>query len=130
MRKEHRVPLSPRAVAILAAIRGDREQPEGFVFAGEKGEALSQMALLMLLRRMEAAFTVHGFRSTFRDWAGDKTHFAADVAEAALAHKLRDKTGASYRRASAFEKRRTLMNAWADFLDQQTANAVQLPVRA
>jgi integrase len=79
---------------------------------------------------MDAKFTVHGFRSTFRDWAGDKTQFPADVAEAALAHKLRDKTEASYRRATAFEKRRQLMNIWADFLSERKADVFQLPIRA
>lgn len=109
---EHRVPLSDRAIEILATL------PKGeIVFPGAKpGEPLSGMALLMTLRRMgRGAFTVHGFRSTFRDWAAETTGFSGDVCEAALAHTIRNRSEAAYRRGDMLEKRRRLMDAWADF---------------
>jgi integrase len=71
----------------------------------------------MLLRRMEANVTTHGFRSSFRDWAGDLTHFPREVAEAALAHTVGDQTERAYRRGDALAKRRELMDAWANYLD-------------
>lgn len=110
--REHRVPLSGPAVALL---RGLGPQLEGPVFATERG-ALSNMALLMTLRRMgRADITAHGFRSTFRDWAAERTEFAREVAEAALAHAIGDKVEAAYRRGDLFEKRRRLMDAWGTF---------------
>jgi integrase len=114
--KEHRVPLTGRALEILRAMRGDQKKPEGYVFPGERrDQPLSSMALLMLLRRMNVTATAHGFRSSFRDWAGDKTHFHRDIAEAALAHVIGDKTEAAYRRSDALAKRRELMEAWSEF---------------
>lgn len=111
--KEHRVPLPPRALAIVKALY---ETPiSDFVFPGQKpNRPLSGMAFEMLMRRMKAdAFTVHGFRSAFRDWAGDETQFSRDVAEQALAHRVGDATEQAYRRADALEKRRRLMEEWA-----------------
>jgi integrase len=129
---EHRVPLSGRALAILAEAKGDRANSEGYVFPGQRHDApLSQMALLMLLRRMNVEATAHGFRSSFRDFAGDRTAFPRDVAEAALAHKISDRVEAAYRRGSALEKRRELMEAWASFCDADTAaNVVALHATA
>lgn len=118
--REHRVPLSPQAVAVLKGMvklrRGDSE----WVFPGARdGRPLSSMALLMLLRRMERGdLTSHGFRSTFRDWCAEQTAFAREVAEAALAHTIGDKVEAAYRRGDLFDKRRRLMVAWADYCDQ------------
>lgn len=111
--REHRVPLSPRAVAILKELAKTRTND--FVFPGLKpGRPLSNMALLMLLRDIgHGHVTVHGFRSSFRDWAAEKTDFAGEVAEAALAHVIGDQVEAAYRRGDLFEKRRELMNAWA-----------------
>jgi integrase len=88
-----------------------------FVFAGGKfGRPLSEMALLMLLRRMERAdVTVHGFRSSFRDWAAERTSFAREVAELALAHTIPNAVEAAYRRGDLFEKRRRLMDDWARY---------------
>jgi integrase len=121
--KEHRVPLSDRALAILeevAKLRPD-DQPARFIFPGRKpGRGLSGMALEMVLRRMEIDVTPHGFRSSFRDWAGEETSFPRDVAEAALAHTLRDKVEAAYRRGDALEKRRKLMTAWAGYCEIKT----------
>lgn len=113
--KEHRVPLSPRAVAI---IKDQREAKlNDFVFPGEKKDSpLSNMAFAMLMRRMKVdQFTTHGFRSAFRDWAGDETSFPREVAEAALAHRVGDETEQAYRRSDALERRRKLMKAWSDF---------------
>ena len=113
--REHRVPLSARAVAILKALHEVRISD--FIFPGQaKGRPLSGMAFEMLMRRMKAdAFTPHGFRSAFRDWAGDATSFPREVAEQALAHRVGDATERAYRRADALEKRRRLMVAWADY---------------
>jgi len=112
-KREHRVPLSDRAMAILAEV--GKFKTSEFVFPGRLATApLSNMALAMILRRMGAGdATVHGFRSSFRDWCGDKTTFPREVAEAALAHAIGDKTEAAYRREDALEKRRELMDAWA-----------------
>jgi integrase len=85
------------------------------------------MALEMVLRRMKADVTVHGFRSAFRDWAGERTHFPREVAEAALAHLVGDAVERAYRRGDALEKRRELMDAWANFLEPQLqGNVVRL----
>lgn len=114
--REHQVPLSDRAVEILRALHRERDNPH--LFPGARaGKALSNMAMLELLRGMDgtAGLTVHGFRSSFRDWAGDRTNFPREVAEAALAHTLKDKSEASYRRATAIDKRRRLMNEWSRY---------------
>jgi integrase len=115
--KEHRVPLSPRAVEILEAIRPGPHEPDGFVFPGNKAKKpLSNMAFLMLLRRMERAdMTAHGLRSSFRDWCAERTNFPSEVAEMALAHAVGSKVEAAYRRGDLFEKRQQLMAYWADY---------------
>jgi integrase len=120
-KKEHQVPLSGRALAILRAI--PRETGSAYVFPGAKGKApLSNMAMLELLRGMAGnGYTVHGFRSSFRDWAGDRTHYAREVIEHALAHQIKDKAEASYRRSDALEKRRKLMEAWARYCEAPAA---------
>jgi integrase len=125
--KEHRVPLSDRAVALLTAL--EEMRASDFVFPGRAhGKPLSGMAMSMLLRRMKADdITVHGFRSTFRDWASEKTSFPHEVCEQALAHAIGNKTEAAYRRGDLFEKRRRLMQAWADFIENgQRSNVVKL----
>lgn len=115
--KEHRVPLSRQARAILAKLQSTGGG-DGYVFPGERaGRPLSNMAMAMLIKRMNVTATVHGFRSSFRDWTGDNTAFPREIAEAALAHTLGNKTEAAYRRMDALERRRQLMQAWADFLD-------------
>ena len=112
--REHRVPLSADALAVLNKV--SKGEPEDFIFAGRKKRPLSNMALLMVLRRMgQANLTVHGFRSTFRDWAAERTNFPSEVAEMALAHSVGDKVEAAYRRGDLFEKRRRLMAEWAKF---------------
>lgn len=114
-KKEHRVPLSKRALEILAGL--PREKDNDAVFIGDKkGQSLSNMALLMTLRRMKRDdLTVHGFRSTFRDWAAEQTAYPNELLEMALAHTVSDKTEAAYRRGDMFEKRSRLMQDWADF---------------
>jgi len=115
--REHRVPLSPRALAILEEMHTLRHADDGFVFPGAKpGKPLSNMAFLMLLRRMgRDDATTHGFRSCFRDWCAERTNFPAEVAEMALAHTVSDKTAAAYNRSDLFERRRRLMQQWATF---------------
>lgn len=119
----HRVPLSARAVEILQQMQQKRLSE--LVFPGTKpGQPLSVMALEMVLRRMKVDVTVHGFRSAFRDWAGERTHFPREVAEAALAHLVGDAVERAYRRGDALEKRRELMDAWAHFLEGQPQRIV------
>jgi integrase len=118
--REHRVPLSARALEILdlaSRIAGKRQSE--FVFPGTKpGRPLSDMSLTMALRRNgHGRFTPHGFRSSFRDWCGDETDFAREVAEAALSHLVGDDSERAYRRSDALDKRRRLMNAWAAYLE-------------
>lgn len=125
--REHRVPLSARALAILESMQALRREDEadGYVFPGQKrGRPLSAMTMEMLLRRMDVDFTVHGFRSSFRDWCGEETSFPRDVAEAALAHVIENKTEAAYRRGDALEKRRRLMEAWAAYIEPKAAGNV------
>jgi integrase len=114
-RREHRVPLSAPAVALLRKLATLREGEH--VFTGQRaGKALSNMALLMTLRRMKRGdLTAHGFRSTFRDWAAETTGFPSEVVEMALAHAVGDKVEAAYRRGDLFEKRRELMEAWGTY---------------
>jgi len=128
--KEHRVPLTARAIAILEQVALLRRPVDGdddhaFVFPSLKaGQPLSDMTLSAVLRRMKLDVTVHGFRSSFRDWAGDATSFPRDVIEAALAHTLENKTEAAYRRSDALEKRKKLMEAWANYCEGKRADNV------
>jgi integrase len=113
----HRVPLSNRAITILKKVV---ELKVGeFVFPGQKsGKPLSNMSMEMVLRRMNIeGVTVHGFRSSFRDWAGNATNFPREVTETALAHVIGDKAEQAYRRSDALDKRRKLMDAWAAFCE-------------
>jgi integrase len=116
-RREHRVPLSARALAILEEMKGHRAGDDGFVFPGGKnGKPLSNMAFLMLLRRMDRGdLTAHGFRATFKTWASERTSFQNEVVEAALAHVTGSKVEQAYQRGDLFEKRRRLMQQWATF---------------
>lgn len=114
-RREFRVPLSARAVALLEALPCE---PGAGVFPGQRRPCLSDGAMDALLERMGYAgkATAHGFRSTFRDWVAECTTFPRELAEAALAHTLKDKTEAAYQRGDLFAKRRELMEAWAAYL--------------
>lgn len=123
-KKEHRIPLSPRAIEILKAQQGNGSE---LIFASDKGKQYSDMTFTMALRRLGHDFTVHGFRSTFRDWAAEQTAFPREVCEAALAHvSAKDATEAAYFRSDLFEKRRQLMEAWADYCatERQAAQVV------
>ena len=117
--KEHRVPLSSPALVIVQAMRkGSPTGPgDALVFpGGKRGRPLSNMAMLALLKRMgRGDLTVHGFRSTFRDWAAERTNYPREVAEMALGHAVSDKVEAAYRRGNLFQKRRRLMDEWARF---------------
>jgi integrase len=116
-KKEHRVPLSATALTILQILKGKASSE--YVFTNVKGNRhLSNMALLEVLRRMEMEVTTHGFRSTFRDWAAERTNYPREVAEMALAHVIENKVEAAYRRGDLFEKRRRLMNEWTKFCSQ------------
>ena len=127
--KEHRVALSSAAITLLEALcEGD-----GFVFPGRgKDTAMSNMAMLALLKRMgRADVTVHGFRSTFRDWAGEQTSHAREVIEHALAHQLADDAEAAYQRGDLLRKRRALMEDWATYCaTPRPAKADVTPIRS
>lgn len=126
--REHRVPLSPRAVEILEAVKG--ANPE-WVFPGERGGSLSGMAMAMLLRRMGHDVTVHGFRSAFRDWAAECTGYSHEVCEMALAHTIGNKAEAAYRRGDLFDKRRRLMADWAGYCGAPAGEGAKVtPIRA
>jgi integrase len=114
--REHRVPLSDRSIAILVELEAGRTGE--FVFHGlKRGQPLSGMAFEMLLRRLKSPYTTHGFRSSFRDWAGNETMFPRELAEHALAHVIGDKAEQAYRRSDAIERRRELMDAWARYCE-------------
>ena len=117
-RREHRIPLSDQAATILETM-AEEHGKDGFLFPGSRKERpLSNMAMLAVLKRMNRQeLTTHGFRSTFRDWAAERTAYPRDVCEMALAHMVRDKVEASYRRGDLFEKRRHLMTDWGQFCD-------------
>jgi integrase len=130
---DHRVPLSGRAVEILRDIKPENVDGDAYVFPGTKADKpLSNMAFLMLLRRMSRTdLTAHGFRSTFKDWGHERTNFATEVIEMALAHTVGDKVEQAYRRGDLFDKRRQLSELWSEYCAGQsqapTANVV--PIR-
>ena len=126
----HRVPLSDRAIEILRAMEPLRTAHNPHVFAGMNlGKPLSNMAMSAVLKRMKRDnITVHGFRSTFRDWASEQTSFPHEVCEMALAHVIGNKAEAAYRRGDLFEKRRLLMEAWQAFADSRSLAKV-LPMK-
>ena len=125
--KEHRIPLSPRAVVILEAVK---PLGKASLFPADKGGKLSTMAMAMLLRRMKLECTVHGFRSGFRDWAAECTGYAHEVCEMALAHVIGNKSEAAYRRGDLFDKRRRLMADWATYCASDGAAGAKVsPIR-
>ena len=134
-RREHRVPLSDTATAILEALPRIDDNP--YLFPGARqGRPLSSMALLQLMRGMgygvngnRGDYVPHGFRSSFRDWSGEVSSFPRDVAEMALAHTIENKVEAAYRRGDLFAKRRMMMQQWADYLDKLKAGADVVPLR-
>jgi integrase len=129
--RAHRVPLSERALVILGKL-GDAKTSD-YVFPSPRGrKPLSHVSMAKVMHRLQIdGATVHGFRSAFRDWAGNETHFPREVAEAALAHTIGDKAEQAYRRGDALEKRRTLMEAWANFCEPRAGgNVVSMTRRA
>jgi integrase len=122
--REHRVPLSGAALAVFEQMAEVRESD--FVFpGGKRGKPLSNMAMLAVLKRMgRVDLTAHGFRSTFRDWAAERTNFPRDVVEMALAHTIENKVEAAYRRGDLFQKRRQIMEVWARFCEVKSPEAV------
>jgi len=116
--RDHVVPLSPAALAVIRRAKAMPTATENLVFPGTKcGRPVSDMTLLKVLRDMDAGCTVHGFRSAFKDWAGEEAGFANELSEAALAHAIANKTEAAYRRGSLLERRRAMMAAWGDWCD-------------
>lgn len=116
-KKPHRVPLSPRCLAILAEAKALKRDGDDLVFPGTKeGKPLSDMTLSKLMKDLDIAAVPHGFRSSFRDWAGEATAHPREVIEFALAHVIKDKAEAAYARSDLFDKRRTLMNDWSGFI--------------
>ena len=125
-KRPHRVPLAPRAVTILREAEALGGQ-EGFLFPGTKpGKPLSDATLRKLIRELGFDVDIHGFRTSFRTWAQERTNFPREVAEAAMAHTLGDKAEQAYARSDLFEKRRKLMATWADYVEAQTAEIVTL----
>ncbi len=109
-RREHKVPLCTKSLEILAAAI-EIDQDSEYIFS-KSGNHLSAMAMLMKVRRLKKGLTVHGFRSTFRDWVSEETNHSPEVAEMALAHTIANKVEAAYRRGKLIERRRQLMNDW------------------
>jgi integrase len=125
-KREHRIPLSARTVEILKAAKalGDGT---GFVFPGTRdGKALSDMTLSKLVKELGYDADIHGFRTSFRTWAQERTNFPREVAEAALAHAIRDKAEAAYARSDVFDKRRKMMDAWAAYLADDPGKVVRI----
>jgi integrase len=126
--REHRVPLSSRAIAILKEMAEVRQNE--FVFPGMKqGKPLGSKSLLVLLRELRKGITTHGFRSTFKDWCAECTSTPNFVSEVALAHIVADKVEAAYRRLDLLEKRRELMDAWAAYCGRSGASGEVVPLR-
>ncbi len=130
-RKEHVVPLTGRAVTIVKRAMllsgGKKGKP---VFAGKTGNPLSDMTLSKIMRDADQGFTVHGFRSSFRDWAAEKTNTPSEVVEKALAHGIPNKVEAAYRRTDFLERRRKLMLAWTNYLSRAEVKLSSAPVRS
>jgi integrase len=125
--REHVVPLSKAAISVFERARAYRTEGSDLVFPGAKrGRPLSDMTLTKVMRDMERSETPHGFRSSFKDWASETTSFANELSEAALAHAIKDKTEAAYRRGNLLEKRRDMMDSWADFCQSRPNKVVRL----
>jgi integrase len=125
--KLHRVPLPARCIEIVERAK-EIGNDSPYLFPGAKrGRHLSDMAMLMALRRLDVPFTVHGFRSSFRDWTAEQTSTPRDVAEGALAHAVEDKVEAAYRRSDLFARRRNLMDTWAAYIDAEGHKVIAFP---
>lgn len=126
MKRPHRVPLSPRALAVVKAARA-MDDGSGLLFPGTKrGRPLSDMTLSKLVKELGFSADVHGFRTSFRTWAQERTNFPREVAEAALAHLSGDAVERAYARSDVFDKRRKMMEAWAGYLAEAPAKVVRI----
>jgi integrase len=128
MGKEHRVPLSSAAIAVLKSMQAIRHRE--LVFLGTNGRPITRLAVLRVIKRLAGDVTTHGLRSTFRDWAAEQTAFPAELAEMALAHSVGSAVEAAYRRSDLFDKRRKLMTAWADYCAKPSSSGTVTPIRA
>lgn len=128
--RDHRVPLSDRALELLQAL--PRERGNEHVFIGARaGQGLGNTALFQLMRAMHSDYVPHGFRSTFKDWAAEQTNYPNIVSEQALAHAISNKTEAAYRRGDLLDKRRQLMSDWASYCTRPVDGAASVtPPRA
>lgn len=128
--KPHVVPLSPPALRVFGRAAELRTAGAQYVFSGARGDKpMSDMTLMKVLRDMGKGVTAHGFRSSFRDWVSETTSFGGDLAEAALAHAIENKTEAAYRRGNLLEKRRKLMDAWGAYCDRAGGNVMRLAAK-
>jgi len=123
MGREHRVPLCRQALALLNTLPREKGSPYVFISA-KPGKPLSDMSLIAVMRRMKVDAVPHGFRSTFRDWAGESTSYPREVCEHALAHKLADGVEAAYQRGDMLQKRAAMMKDWADFCDESRRETI------
>ena len=127
--REHRVPLSKEAMKILKEMEPFKRHTDNLVFPGlARDKPISEASLLKLVKQSHPTLTVHGFRSSFRDWCAEQTNYPREVAEEALAHSLKDKTEAAYQRCDMFEKRRKLMDSWADYCLNGNSVADVVPI--
>jgi integrase len=128
--REHRVPLSAEALKIIKEMEPFKRHTDHFIFPGQAhAKPISEASLLKIVKQQDKTLTVHGFRSTFRDWCAEQTSFPREVAEAALAHSIRDKTEAAYQRGDLFEKRRRLMDQWMQYCLKGKGKAKVVPIR-
>ena len=123
--REHVIPLTPSAIAILDAMR-ELKNDSGLIFPSPRKKPLSDVALSKELKALAPGKTVHGCRSTFADWQSELTHFDGNLREAALAHVIKDKTEAAYRRGNLLQKRHELMLAWDNYLAGKAADVQDL----
>jgi integrase len=129
--REHRVPLSAEALKIIKEMEPFKRHTDNYIFPGQaQAKPISEASLLKVVKQYDKTLTVHGFRSTFRDWCAEQTSYPREVAEAALAHALKDKTEAAYQRGDLFEKRRKLMDSWASYCLKGKAVAEVIPINS
>ena len=124
--REHRVPLSSRAIEILAEAREVGNARTDLIFPGRGGRVLGERSMLQVLDRLGINATAHGFRASFRVWAAERTTSPREVCEAALAHTIKDKAEAAYQRSDLFDRRRDLMERWAAYLSEKPADVVSI----
>jgi integrase len=130
-REPHSVPLSKQAIRILKSLHREEDSDLVFPSATRAGQIISDMTLLQVLRRMDRNdISVHGFRATFRTWVAEETNYPSEVAEAALAHKIPNEVERAYKRTTFFDKRRELMQSFADFTDGPATGDKVVPIKA